>query len=67
MRTLVRLEKMHMSDMEQKLKKVYEAPQITKVTLKPEEAVLSACKTPSVGGGPTGNSCNANQCQAQGS
>ena len=36
------------------MKKKYEKPEVKKVPLKPEEAVLTACKTP--GGGAN---CNA--------
>jgi hypothetical protein len=42
----------------EKNSKPYEAPKIVRVSLKPEEAVLGHCKTPS-SGGPVGmNSCN---------
>ncbi len=53
--------------MDAKRKKVYQPPQVTKVTLRPEEAVLASCKTSS-GGGPVGH-CNPTPgtCNAQGS
>jgi len=47
-------------------KKKYEPPQLTKVSLRPEEAVLGACKI-SGGRGPIGNDCNATQCRTLGS
>jgi hypothetical protein len=37
-------------------RKAYEAPKLTSINLRPEEAVLGHCKTPS--GGPGGNVCN---------
>lgn len=51
---------------EPKSKKAYEPPLLTKVSLRPEEAVLGACKIPG-SAGPVGNSCNATQCKTQGS
>ncbi len=51
---------------EPKTKKPYEPPQLTKVSLRPEEAVLGACKIPG-SSGPVGSSCNATQCKTQGS
>jgi hypothetical protein len=47
-------------------KRKYEPPKVTKVDLRPEEAVLGACKLPG-SAGPVGNSCNASKCQTQGS
>jgi len=38
-------------------KKTYESPQLTTVSLRPEEAVLGHCKTFN-SGGQLGNSCN---------
>jgi hypothetical protein len=55
-----------MGEMESKLKKHYESPQVTKVSLRPEEAVLGACKIMG-SAGPVGHSCNATQCRTQGS
>jgi hypothetical protein len=37
-------------------KKIYEAPKVTVISLRPEEAVLGHCKTNNVGG-PGGNNC----------
>jgi hypothetical protein len=37
-------------------KKPYETPRLTTISLRPEEAVLGHCKTPS--GGTGGNVCN---------
>lgn len=37
-------------------KKPYEAPRLTTINLRPEEAVLGHCKTPS--GGPSGSVCS---------
>jgi len=47
-------------------KKPYEPPQLTKVSLRPEEAVLGACKI-SGSAGPVGSSCAASLCRTQGS
>ena len=47
-------------------KKTYETPRITKVSLRPEEAVLGACKIAG-SAGPVGSSCNTTKCRAQGS
>jgi len=47
-------------------KKKYEPPQLTKVSLRPEEAVLGACKI-SGSAGPVGANCNATQCRTLGS
>ena len=57
---------MKMGDMESKIKKAYEPPQVTKVSLRPEEAVLGACKITG-SSGPVGRSCHATQCRTQGS
>jgi hypothetical protein len=38
------------------MKKTYEKPKVTRVALKPEEAVLTACKT-IAGPGPMQNPC----------
>jgi hypothetical protein len=37
-------------------KKPYETPRLTTINLRPEEAVLGHCKTPS--GGPSGSVCS---------
>ena len=48
-------------------KKVYEPPRISVVSLRPEEAVLGACKNVS-SAGPVGMSCTAvGQCMVPGS
>ena len=50
-------------------KKIYQKPRISRVRLAPEEAVLTACKTTSGGGGiPTGGTkCSeTGTCQVQG-
>lgn len=47
-------------------RKPYERPELTKVSLRPEEAVLGACKI-SGGRGAIGNDCNATQCRTLGS
>jgi hypothetical protein len=47
-------------------KKLYESPRLMKVSLRPEEAVLGACKIHG-SAGPVGNSCSATQCKNQGS
>ena len=52
--------------MAEEKKKKYETPQLTKVSLRPEEAVLGACKI-SGSSGPVGASCHASFCRSQGS
>lgn len=48
-------------------KRSYQKPEITQVSLRPEEAVLGACKTPSVSG-PSQGSCKfPSPCSSQGS
>jgi hypothetical protein len=48
-------------------KKIYEPPKISVVSLRPEEAVLGACKNNS-SAGPVGAMCNAvGQCMVPGS
>ena len=48
-------------------KKPYEPPQVTIISLRPEEAVLGACKNMS-SAGPVGGSCVAvGQCRVPGS
>ena len=42
-----------------KNKKIYETPEIKKVNLTPEEAVLTGCKTAA---SPTGKSAGSNSC-----
>jgi hypothetical protein len=47
-------------------KKAYEPPQLTTISLRPEEAVLGHCKISGVGG-PTSSSCAALFCMSLGS
>ena len=47
-------------------KKTYEPPRLTTISLRPEEAVLTACKTGSGGGGRMGQ-CHAHNCMTLGS
>ena len=51
---------------EQRLKKNYEQPRITVISLRPEEAVLGHCKNGSVGG-PVGGTCTITSCKVGGS
>jgi hypothetical protein len=51
---------------EQRLKKKYEQPKITVISLRPEEAVLGHCKNGSVGG-PVGGTCTVTGCTVGGS
>ena len=51
---------------EVKNKKPYQPPEVTKVSLRPEEAVLGACKI-SGSAGPVGSSCATSQCRNLGS
>jgi hypothetical protein len=37
--------------------KPYEAPKVIRVSLRPDEAVLGHCKSPSSSGGPAGGGC----------
>jgi len=47
-------------------KKPYEPPQLTTISLRPEEAVLGHCKI-SGSGGPVSSSCMALNCMSLGS
>jgi len=47
-------------------KRPYAKPELTRVGLRPEEAVLGACKTAGGGAG-AGGSCSLVSCQSQGS
>jgi hypothetical protein len=47
-------------------KNPYEPPRLTTINLRPEEAVLSHCKTGSGGGSALGN-CHASFCRTLGS
>ena len=44
----------------------YEAPQVVRVSLRPEEAVLGNCKT-AVSAGPGNSTCAALSCRTPGS
>jgi len=50
-----------MEEQDNTRKRRYEKPEITQVDLRPEEAVLAACKasTGQGGGGPGGGNCRA--------
>ncbi len=52
-------------NMQQK-RKTYQKPEVLRVALRPEEAILGACKT-STGGSGTGGSCSIISCQNQAS
>lgn len=48
-------------------KRTYQAPRVTTISLRPEEAVLGHCKSPS-SAGPVGASCvTGGACKTQGS
>jgi hypothetical protein len=47
-------------------KKTYESPKLTRISLRPEEAVLAHCKTQS-GGGPVAAGCQHGNCRGNGS
>ncbi len=52
---------------EQRLKKKYEQPKITVISLRPEEAVLGHCKNSGMAG-PVGTNCTAvGSCRTPGS
>lgn len=53
---------------EARTKKPYEKPRMRRVELRPQEAVLGACKSSggTVGGG-AGGTCSTVTCQSQGS
>jgi hypothetical protein len=48
-------------------KKPYEAPRLTTINLRPEEAVLGHCKISGGGGGPNPPTCAALFCMSIGS
>ena len=52
---------------ERNTKQLYEPPQVVRVSLRPEEAVLGHCKVASGGGGPFSNSCRSLFCKTLGS
>lgn len=47
--------------------KPYEPPRITTISLRPEEAVLGACKSFSISGSTSGFPCSVTFCKAIGS
>lgn len=47
-------------------KKKYETPKVTVISLRPEEAVLGHCKSPSASG-PVGANCAVSSCTVSGS
>jgi hypothetical protein len=48
-------------------KKPYMKPEVKQVPLRPEEAMLGACKAAGVGGGPASPTCHPLICKQQGS
>jgi hypothetical protein len=57
---------MNGKDRSEKTKKEYQAPVITRINLRPEEAVLGHCKN-STSSGPVSPTCNITSCSAIGS
>lgn len=57
---------MNGNDGSEKAKKEYQAPVITRISLRPEEAVLGHCKNGS-SAGPVSPNCNITSCSAIGS
>ena len=49
------------------IKKKYDAPAVTQISLRPEEAVLGHCKTVGVGGPGGGNCTHIGSCMTIGS
>jgi hypothetical protein len=49
------------------IKKQYEPPAVTQISLRPEEAVLGHCKTTGVGGPGGGNCTHTGSCMSSGS
>jgi hypothetical protein len=49
------------------IKKPYESPKVTTISLRPEEAVLGHCKMSGSGGGPNPPTCAALFCMSIGS
>jgi hypothetical protein len=49
------------------IRKQYEPPNLTQISLRPEEAVLGHCKTIGVGGPGGGNCTHAGSCMTFGS
>jgi hypothetical protein len=63
------MKELNISEMNmQQGRKPYRKPEVQRVALRPEEAVLGACKAigGTVGGG-TGDTCSVVSCQTQGS
>ena len=48
-------------------KKPYEKPEVRRVRLRPEEAVLGSCKAASSSTGPLASPCSATSCPTVGS
>lgn len=48
-------------------KKPYQAPTLTTISLRPEEAVLGHCKSPTAGSGTSGTCFIIGGCPSQGS
>lgn len=48
-------------------KKPYQAPALTTISLRPEEAVLGHCKSPTAGSGTSGTCFIIGGCPSQGS
>lgn len=48
-------------------KRPYQSPSMVVVALRPDEAVLGACKTASASGPGTRNNCNPGICRSRGS
>jgi len=48
-------------------KKPYQKPAMVVVALRPDEAVLGACKTSAASGPGSGGSCSPARCRTQGS
>ena len=57
---------MNETDGSEKARKPYQAPAITRISLRPEEAVLGHCKN-STSTGPVGGNCATTGCQFVGS
>lgn len=51
----------------QRKKKPYQKPKLRRVELRPEEAVLGACKSNGSTGGGAGGGCSTISCMSQGS
>jgi len=51
----------------QEEKRPYISPRLTTISLRPEEAVLGHCKSPTAGSGTSGTCCIIGGCPSQGS